>query len=318
MLRIIFYALVLMVFACPAKAWNGVGHRIIAEMVWRGMSKTQRHEATELLKQHPHYKIILIADVPRGVDKDEWAFLTAAVWPDMVRPKRSHNNEAISKYDLYPHAIGYPFMRPTETNHALIENFFIARPDAKMVLSNAFTTLENPKANSQDRAVSLCWALHLCGDLHQPLHGANLVTKDRPRGDELGGHHMVIDDHGKMVNMHSFWDSLPGIDGSYSYIASQAKQIASDRKLKGETEREFAEDKTIASWVQESFRTAVHFAYSDATLPFANEDDVKSGKVAHGDIPKLSAAYITEAHEIARQRLLLASERLNAELKRVW
>jgi len=318
MLRLIFYSLVLMVFASPAKAWNGVGHRIVAEMVWRGMSRTQRHEATELLKQHPHYKIILTADVPKGVDKDEWAFLSAAVWPDMVRPKRSGRNEEIAKYDLYPHAIGYPFMRPAETNHVLIENFFIARPDAEMVLSNMFITLGNRTASAPERAVSLCWALHLCGDLHQPLHGANLVTKERPRGDELGGHHMVIDGHGKMVNMHSFWDSLPGIDGSYSYIATQAKQIAGDRKLKSATKREFEDDKTIASWVQESFRAAVHSAYSDATLPFANEDDVKSGKVMQGDIPKLSAAYITEAHQIARRRLLLAAERLSVELKRVW
>ena len=207
----------------------------------------------------------------------------------MVRPKRSGGNEEISKYDLYPHAIGYPFMRPSETNHALIENYFIARPDAEMVLSNSFATLKNRSASPQERAVSLCWALHLCGDLHQPLHGANLVTEQRPRGDELGGHHIVLDAHGKMVSMYSFWDSLPGVDGAYSYIAAQANCrfiVAGDRKLKDATRKEFETDKTIASWVQESFRLAVGFAYRGGNLPFANESDVKDGKISARPNPK--------------------------------
>ncbi|MGZ4974059.1 MAG: S1/P1 nuclease [Limisphaerales bacterium] len=307
-----------MVFTHSAGAWNAVGHRIIAEMVWQKMSAAQRRDATQLLRQHPHYKQLLTSDVPRGVNKDEWAFLTAAVWPDMVRPKRSGGVESISKYDLYPHAIGYPFMRPAETNHALIENFFIARPDAEMVLSNAFATLKNSRASAHDRAVSLCWALHLCGDLHQPLHAANLVTKERPRGDELGGHHMVLDGHGKEINMHSFWDSLPGVDGSYSYLAKQAKQIASDGKLKQATAQQAEQDKTIPSWVQESFRIAVNFAYQGGNLPFVHESDLKSGKVARSQIPQLTPQYISEAHDIARQRLLLAADRLTVQLKPVW
>lgn len=177
MLRTFFCAVILMVFTHSTGAWNAVGHRIIAEMVWQKMSAGERRAATELLRQHPHYKELLTANVPRGVNKDEWVFLTAAVWPDMVRPKRSGRVESISKYDVYPHAIGYPFMRPAETNRALIENFFIAKPDAEMVLSNAFATLKNPTATAHDRAVSLCWALHLCGD------GASTVARGES-GDE--------------------------------------------------------------------------------------------------------------------------------------
>src|SRR6476659_2745324 len=138
MLRAIFCIVVLLVLTISAEAWNAVGHRIVAEMVWRELSGEQRRAASELLRQHPHYWELLTADVPRGVDTNEWAFLTAAVWPDMVRPKRSGRVESISKYDVYPHAVGYPFMKPAETNHVLIEKFFIAKPDAEMVLSNVF------------------------------------------------------------------------------------------------------------------------------------------------------------------------------------
>jgi hypothetical protein len=317
MFRIIFCVLVLLGLTVPAKAWNGVGHRTIAEMVWQKMTAPERLEATELLKQHPHYKEILTADVPSGVDKDEWAFLTAATWPDMVR-KKTGKPESITKYDLYPHAIGYPFMRPNETNHAMIEKFIIYKPDAEEVLSNSFITFNDKTASPHDRAVALCWSLHLCGDLHQPLHGANLVTKEHPNGDQLGGHHMVRDGHGKVVDMHRFWDAQLGVDGSYGAISNSARQIASDGKLKRATGRELKNDTTVASWVQESFRVAVQFAYQGARLPFVREDDWRSGKIADKQIPQLSEKYISEAHQVAQRRALLAAERLSTTLKKGW
>src|SRR4051794_17807553 len=72
----------------PAKAWNNVGHRTIAELVWRKLDRDERRAISDLLKQHPHYKSILTAAVPHGVDKNEWAFLVAAIWPDLVRPSK--------------------------------------------------------------------------------------------------------------------------------------------------------------------------------------------------------------------------------------
>jgi hypothetical protein len=308
---------VLFAVVTSAKAWNSVGHRLVAEMVWQNMSGSARRNATELLKHHPHYKDLLTARVPVGVDQGEWAFLTAAVWPDMVRPSRG-KSENITKYDLYPHAIGYPFMLAAQTNHALIEKFFIAKPDAEMVLSNAFLTFRNTNVSPQDRAVSLCWALHLCGDLHQPLHAANLVTKERPRGDELGGHHMVLDGQGRQVSMHRFWDTLPGLNENYAVLATTAKKIVGDQRLQRVSRDDFERHKTIASWVQESFRIAAGFAYEGGRLPFTHESDLFAAKVKPAQVPKLSDDYISEANDIAQQRLLLAAERLSAELTPAW
>jgi hypothetical protein len=315
-IRLIFFIVVLL--AVPAKGWNSVGHRLIAEMVWQKMSAGERRAASELLKHHPHYRELLTAHVPEGVDEDEWAFLTAAVWPDMVRPSWEGKTENIARYDVYPHAVGYPFMRPDETNHALVENFFIAKPDAEMVLSNAFATLRNTRASPHDRAVSLCWALHLCGDLHQPLHAADLVTKEHPHGDNVGTRHIVLDGQGQPVAMHMFWDVLPGLDESYLSLVKSARAIASDRKLARATRRQLEQDRTIASWVQESFRIAVGFAYQGGRLRFAHEVDVSAGKVKPEQIPKLSRRYIAEAHEVARERMFLAAQRLLTELDQIW
>ena len=316
MIRTIVFAMVFLAFS--SNAWNSVGHRLIAEMVWQKMSAGAQRKASDLLRRHPHYKELLTAHVPQGVDEGEWAFLTAAVWPDMVRPSWEGKTEFIAKYDVYPHAIGYPFMLAGETNHALVENFFIAKPDAEMVLSNAFLTLRNTNASPHDRAVSLCWALHLCGDLHQPLHAASLVTKEHPHGDGVGGQHIVLDGQGQPVAMHMFWDILPGLDETYPTLEKIARKLATDKTLMLATQRELEQHKTIASWVQESFRTATDFAYQGGRLPFAHEGDLNSGKVARGRIPQLSPQYISEAQEIAQRRLLLAAERLSNELDQVW
>jgi hypothetical protein len=312
-----FIVLVLLAGIVPAKGWHSPGHRLIAELVWQNMSAGAQQRATALLKQHPHYKELLAAHVPAGVDEGEWAFLTAAVWPDMVSPGWEGKTENISKYDVYPHVSAYPFLPADETNRALIENFVIAKPNAETVLSNAFLTVRNSNASPHDRAVQLCWALHLCGDLHQPLHAATLVTKEHPQGDGVGGHHIVLDSEGKAVAMHMFWDGLAGMDESYASLAETARAMAADQKLKRATQRDLEKNTTVASWVQESFRLAVGFAYQEGRLPFVRDSDLDGGRVKPEQIPRLSSEYISEGHAIARQRVLLAAERLSRELNQL-
>lgn len=323
MRKVLCFILALMVVsALPAKAWNNVGHRAIAELAWRQMDKDEQRAVTDLLKQHPHYKEHLIADVPVGVDTNEWAFLMASIWPDWVRPAKRgqpHKSSSITKYNLYPHAIGYPFLRPGDTNRVLLENFYIAKPDAEMVLSNSIATLNDKTRSAQDRAVGLAWTLHLFGDLHQPLHAANLVTKEKPRGEGLGGDYIALDPRKKSadreINLHSFWDQLAGVDSSYKGIAGVADRISADPELKPTALKEYAVDKTIHSWVQESFRIAVNFAYASNQVQFAHLSDVKSGKISASDIPVLRKEYIHEAERIAQRRIALAGQRLADELK---
>lgn len=321
-MRKLFIALMLLAGSIfPATAWNHVGHRTVAELAWRRLDNDERRVVTDLLKQHPHYKSLLAADVPRGVSKDEWVFLNAAVWPDWVRPAKHGERQkprSITQYDLYPHAVGFPFLRRGDTNVVLIEKFFIAKPDAEMVLSNAFVILQNKNGSPHDRAVSLCWALHLTGDLHQPLHAANLVTKEKPGGEGLGGNFITLDSRRKSINLHVFWDQLPGVEPTYKTISSLATRLAHDRNLAAATTKERDEHQSIHSWVQESFELAVNFAYAEDRVQFVRSEDLDSGKVSRRSIPALKPDYIREAHEIADRRLVLAAERLTEQLKKIF
>lgn len=315
-------SLTILTFAPAARGWNHVGHRAVAEVAWRQLNSGQRRAASALLKHHPHYQEMLARDLPKGVSQDEWVFLSAAVWPDWVRPAKSGQPprpESITKYNLYPHALGHPFLRRGDTNQALIEKFFVARPDAEMVLSNCLATLRDPAATDHDRAVSLGWAMHLMGDLHQPLHAASLVTKEKPGGDGLGGDYIVLDPHAKAeerrTNLHSFWDQLPGVAPGYRPVAALADTLA---RLKASRMTEYREHKYVTVWVQESFRAAVDFAYSENHVRYAHLDDLRARKVREAEIPTLSPEYVREARRIAERRLALAGQRLADELKRVW
>ncbi len=310
---------VLTLLMLPARAWNSLGHQTVAELVWRQLNTAQREAASEQLRQHPHYQSMLLANAPAGVDTNEWAFLNAAVWLDQVRPAKSGQPPkppSVTKYNVYPHAIGYPFVRPADRNHLSLDGFFIAKPNAEMVLSNALATLKNPGADAHDRAVSLCVWLHLCGDLHQPLHASNLVTKDHPNGHDLGGALLALDRSGKEVTMHGLWDQLPGHDLSYKAVVALADQLAAAPELKPALMKEYQADQTIASWVQESFRVAVDFAYAEEQVQCVEAAEVKAGKIAASAIPKLKPEYLTEARKLAHRRLALAAQRIADELKR--
>lgn len=304
-----------------ASAWNSVGHRTIAELVWRNMNKSERKAATELLQQHPHYHQLLAANIPAGVNRDEWVFLAAAVWPDWVRPAKKgqpHKPESITKYNLYPHGIGYPFLKAGETNRALLDNFYIAKPNAEMVLSNSIAILKDSKASPADRAVSLCWVLHLMGDLHQPLHAANRVTSEHPRGEGLGGDHFVLDSRGREVSLHSFWDQLPGVDQSYNAVAGLADELQSNKELKPTKLKEYRESKTIEAWVQESYHAAVDFAYAEDKIQFVYLKPTKSEKKELPTLPSLTADFEQGAKKIAQRRLVLAGQRATDVIKSVW
>jgi hypothetical protein len=313
--------LLLSLLTLPASAWNAVGHRAVAELVWRQVSPEARRAASDLLRRHPHYHRLLAVDVPASANLDEWVFLNAAVWPDWVRPARSGQPpkpESVTKYNAYPHGIELPFVRSSGLGRVSLDGFPVAKPIIQTALSNAMLTLRDRNASPHDRAVSLCWALHLCGDLHQPLHMATLVTRDKPSGHAAGGELLVLDRRGKQIDLHSYWDQLPGLDFSYKAVAALADQLAAAPDLQPASLNDYQQHKTVVSWAQESFSLAVNFAYAEDRIQFAEVAAVRSGKLAPSAIPALTDDYDREAREIARRRLALAAWRLADELKEAW
>src|SRR6202021_3878931 len=80
-------------------------------------------------------------------------------------------------------------------------------------LTKNVADLKDPKVSASDKAVALCWILHLCGDIHQPLHATELFSPQFPTGDQGGNQFIILRDPpyaDSRANLHFVWDSLPG------------------------------------------------------------------------------------------------------------
>jgi hypothetical protein len=310
----------LLLLALPAPAWNSLGHRAVAEVAWRNMDEAERKAATDLLKQHPHYKQLLSLKAPDGADPDEWAFLTGAIWPDLIRPAKKgapSRPESITRYNVYAHSIGLPVVRASDAGAISISDFGVSPRSAVAGITNSLAVLRNKEASPHDRAVALTWVLHLVGDLHQPLHASTLVTRDKPKGNGGGGVFVVLDVRGKIVNLHSYWDWLPGRDGSYQGISALADALATP-ELRTRILEKYRQNGTVLSWAREGQQVAAEFAYAQDRIDLVLEADVTSKKIARAQIPKLSSDYNSEAERIARERLALASLRLTDLMKELF
>jgi len=59
------------------------------------------------------------------------------------------------------------------------------------------------------KAIALAWLFHLVGDIHQPLHTAQLFTVDYPKGDRGGNEICVrVTQQGQPMDLHRFWDGV--------------------------------------------------------------------------------------------------------------
>ena len=75
----------------PALAWNGLGHKVIAEIAWRQLDEATRQQIVDTLRRHPRFAEDFEKKMPADVataDKavqDHWVFQQAATWPDIAR-----------------------------------------------------------------------------------------------------------------------------------------------------------------------------------------------------------------------------------------
>src|SRR5580765_1351845 len=130
-----------------AQAWNHTGHKVVAELAWRELSASKRKAVSELLKQHPHYSLLLAANVEAGVDTNEWAFLNASVWPDMVRPARGNAAEKSTEITKYHrsqwHYISIPYVLPADAGKISASSFHIPATNILSALTNNLMWLKD-------------------------------------------------------------------------------------------------------------------------------------------------------------------------------
>ena len=307
-----------------ALAWNETGHSVVAMIAWRQLDEPQRRQIGELLRQHPHYDKFLVARKPDGVDADEWAFLRASSWPDWVRPSRPGTPDELYKGPEITsfhrgewHYIDRPWVVPQDRDKVDPATRPAATQPVKENVLTALTanakTLANAAAKPADRAVALCWVMHLVGDIHQPLHAISMFSQQFPDGDR-GGNEIVVRDDDVVMRVHAYWDAALGNSDAYEAVDFLADDIANDLQLARAKLREIAERPAFAAWADESHRYAVALAYLNGRLRGASAAAHYRKEITDVDVPPTPHSYYANARALSRRRIAAAGFRLAEQI----
>jgi S1/P1 Nuclease len=333
--------LVVLIGTNSAFAWNDVGHLTIARIAWERLADSQRDAVVNILRRHPHYKNILLASRPEDASEAEWIFVRAAVWPDHVRPPRTFSREDAAAHPIHAfhrgswHYVNFPYRagqtetalpaRPIESDEPNPTNILDQLALSMKVLmgeSNEDDGRVEGVTNDENKAVRMCWLMHLVGDLHQLLHVASLVDEEKfSRGEhfDLGGNLIVIRTHigGPAYKLHAFWDDRLGTDSHFPTIRSHAELLYRDPHLAPQTLPELATHPRFRDWAAESYALAKSHAYREGQLPFALSNDFEYRRIRIDDVPVLPQGVEAEANKVARRRIVLAGYRLAEAIEQI-
>ena len=306
-------ALLLLFAASPALAWHWNGHRLTAQIAFDLLSEQQQQQVTAILRAHPRFDQDFAPRMPDDVANDSeleqarWLIGYAANWPDVVDDLDAKSRDRYHRSSW--HYINLPVFLTAADETAL-------KGKIKQNLSTRFSPPLEPGMNSiqaltgnllvwlddstsvADKAVALCWILHLTGDMHQPLHNVALFSADYfPRGD-LGGNLIKIKRPKRNTNLHAVWDGLANGLETLTPEDALLEQLANDE----------ANIDMIARWSMHYRDFAADHVYTPElrrrllALPASNEEYVI-------DLPR---QYLDRARELAKSQIIIAGHRIAA------
>lgn len=232
-----------------------------------------------------------------AADANEMRFALTTGWADLIR-----NADPAHHRDRW-HYINWPFQPEGEPG-------IVPKPPQSENILSALAHNERAFRSSaapEQRAVALAWLLHLIGDLHQPLHTAQLFTREYPEGDRGGNEICIrVAPERETLNLHMLWDGsiMSGDD-----TRAPAGIAAELRKKFPEIQTAELARAEPSAWAKESFELAKKYAYQNGQLrgtPKAQRRDC--GTVGNARV--LPAGYLPKSKEIAERRIALAGYRM--------
>jgi hypothetical protein len=253
-------SLVLLTFAVlplPALAWNIPGHMLSAGIAYDVLR--QEHPQTiekvkALLEKHPWYANqwqARLQDVTVA-ERDLVLFMQPARWPDDIRTRDKAQNRPSWHY------INLPFKPEGQTPSVQIRepepvNILTAMAENESVVKN--------ESDVERRAIAIAWLFHLVGDIHQPLHTAQLFTVEYPNGDRGGNEICVrVTQPGQPMDLHRFWDGVITSSSNVTRLRNEATALRNREEFQRGQLIELAST-GFESWARESFEIATKIAY---------------------------------------------------------
>lgn len=321
---LLFAGIIALLPAVESRAWNETGHRLSALIAWEQLDADGRAAAISLLHRHPRFAKDFRAQVPARVAAggpqrvNRWLLGQAAVWPDLAR---GYQGSLRSRYHRPQwHYINEPLFLSTAQRDALQDKLKVnlgrdapAAPRANLNAIQAFklnlVLLQDAAAAPAQRAIALCWVLHIGADVHQPLHTTALFTVNRwPRGDR-GGNAIPVSNMGWANNLHKVWDRFAGRASSPRVIDRIATRLV---QAHGSAAQSAAAQLDVDAWVDEAYELTARWVYDGAILAAVWQAETSGQEMA---AVALGAPYKQHGKEVAGAQVTTAGYRLARVLK---
>lgn len=297
------------------RAWYDTGHMLIAELAKQRLEPQLVGDLDDLFGDWA-------SDFP-GMSE----IVTAAVWPDHIKCNPHLKSESapsvLCRSSVLPALDAFSAWHFSDLNYILDDlgdkaagGNPLSNPSAVWALETSMSTF----ATSNSRwsfHLMLRFAVHILGDLHQPLHDATLVSNDTRfgtflHGDRGGNSFAVQTQWGKTVpNLHSLWDAAGGLyltewplsgaqrdllshNASLLYEAFPPEGFQQYRKSDMDCMLKLFCHTTFTRWAHEAHQLAVQDAYGYG--------------ISFGGTP--SAEYIANAQLVSQKQIALAGYRL--------
>jgi hypothetical protein len=197
-IRLAAVLVVLVGLSSGAYGWGATGHRVTGDIAQQYLAPQTQVRVKALLGTQDLARASTFADDMRSSPDLFWQ-KTASPWHYVTVPE----GRRYSDVDAPPEG------------------------DAMQALTQFAATLRNPDASADDQRLALKFAIHLIGDLHQPLHVGN--------GTDRGGNSVKLEWFGKPSNLHRVWDTdmIASTDLSYTELSRWLNRgiTASQREL---------------------------------------------------------------------------------------
>lgn len=258
-------------------AWCATGHEVIAQIAYDHLTPQAKQQVDQRVQDlHQAYPAIKTFD-------------EMAAWPDWIK------GDSVTAFNEW-HYIDLPitFDKTRAPYPPMTQNAVWAIGQSQQILASS-------NANQYEKTVFLAFLMHITSDLHQPLHAAELYSKQFPRGD-LGGNLFIIKTPTK-TDLHTFWDHGLGLlPTTYTPTMAQVRTLSKQIE-QAYPESDFTDqiqDLQPMNWARQSNTIARRDVYS-----------IKPNA-------KISKTYIANGQQIVEQQMALAGYRLAAVLNQLY
>lgn len=194
---LIAFTLFMQMITTEVMAWGTTGHRVVAEIAERNLTKKAKKNLRKVLgyqslAYYANYPDFVKSD-PRFKDNDSWHYINLTA--NLSEEACFEQLEQSTDKNLYKRAL------------VLIEE------------------LKNSQEPIEAQQEKLFYIIHILGDAHQPLHVG--------RPEDLGGNKVKVEWFGQPTNIHAVWDGKLVDYEKYSYTEyATVLNILSKKEIK--------------------------------------------------------------------------------------